>query len=73
MQQTKQYCFQLTTGLIFKTLENVVFDENGRSLIKGDHDKIINGSLFTSSGQRMGKDVQHFLFKASNIIASWED
>lgn len=69
----KQYCFQLSTGVIFRTTTDIVYNQAGYSIDRQavtTEESIIDGDLYIpgSSGAIHVKDM---VFSASSIVATW--
>lgn len=72
--QTTLYCFQLSTGLIFKTIQDILFTDKGYCIDRQDIDDIepVNGSLHSSLSDP-GYAMGDMMFKNKDVIASWKE
>jgi hypothetical protein len=71
----KKYFFQLQQGAVFCTEQQVVFTRDGYAIDKQavtDEESNLCGQLQLTSSNAV-KNVSNMEFKASVIIASWEE
>lgn len=69
----KYSCFQLSTGLIFRTLQEVVFTSAGQSIDKQaiiDTESSLQGSL-SLGNKPIGRFANDMIFNSKDIVASW--
>lgn len=69
----KQYCYQLSTGAVLITPQEIVYTAEGIS-IDSQADSIeescINGHLYLGTGH-IDRSVSDIVFNSKDIIASW--
>lgn len=71
----KQYCFQLSTGVIFRTSQYVVYDYKGYCIDKQavtPEESNIAGEL-SIPGIAQPRDVTNMVFRSKEIVAEWEE
>ena len=70
----KLYCVQLSTGLIFKTLQEFYYGKTGFALdLKSSGNKDINGIIITDPNQRLNITSIDFNWKESSVVADWTE
>lgn len=69
----KLYCFQLSTGVVFRTTQDIVYDYKGYCIDRQavtDEGSNISGEL-SIPGIAQAKDVTNMMFRSKEIVAEW--
>ena len=69
----KQYCFQLSTGVIFRTTTDIVYNQAGYSIDRQavtTEDSLIDGEICIP-GIAQPISVKDMVFSSSAVVATW--
>lgn len=69
----KQYCFQLTTGVIFRTTQDIVYNQEGYSIDRQavtTEESFISG-IISVPCRAQPINVADMVFSSSAIVATW--
>jgi len=67
----KKYCFQFSTGIIFETEQDIVYNSAGYAIDKQSNDSTtpINGVLIYKTGAR--EDAEDVCFQDKDVVIAW--
>ena len=69
----KQYCFQLSTGVIFRTTTDIVYNQAGYSIDRQavtTEDSLIDGEICIP-GIAQPIPAKDMVFSSSAVVATW--